>query len=42
MGDDNTINVHMSNLRSKLTKANPQKEYIETIWGIGFKMSEEN
>ena len=42
MGDDNTINVHMSNLRSKLTKANPRKEYIETIWGIGFKMSEEN
>lgn len=42
MGDDNTLNVHMSNLRSKLTKADPRKEYIETIWGIGFKMSEEN
>ncbi|MBP3887735.1 MAG: response regulator transcription factor [Cellulosilyticum sp.] len=38
MGDDNTINVHISNIRSKLNKLNPREEYIETIWGIGFKM----
>src|SRR5699024_11069245 len=31
-GDDNTVNVHMSNLRNKLSKANPNEEYIETIW----------
>ncbi|MFJ7685938.1 response regulator transcription factor [Peribacillus butanolivorans] len=37
-GDDNTINVHMSNLRSKLTKANPTEEYIETIWGMGYRI----
>lgn len=37
-GDDNTINVHMSNLRSKLQKANPNEEYIETIWGLGYRM----
>lgn len=37
-GDDNTINVHMSNLRSKLSKANPQEEYIETIWGMGYRL----
>ena len=40
MGDDNTINVHISNLRNKLAKANPDEAYIQTIWGIGFKMSE--
>ena len=40
MGDDNTINVHISNLRNKLAKANPDEEYIQTVWGIGFKMSE--
>lgn len=34
-GDDNTVNVHVSNLRAKL-----QGDYIQTIWGIGFKMQE--
>ena len=37
-GDDNTINVHMSNLRSKLSKACPGVEYIETIWGMGYRL----
>ncbi|WP_404454130.1 response regulator transcription factor [Virgibacillus necropolis] len=37
-GDDNTINVHMSNLRNKLSKANPEEEYIETIWGMGYRL----
>lgn len=38
-GDDNTVNVHVSNLRSKLAKVS-DKEYIKTVWGIGFKMNE--
>ena len=38
LGDDNTVNVHMSNLRNKLLKANPDEEYIETIWGMGYKL----
>ncbi|MGD6803834.1 response regulator transcription factor [Rossellomorea aquimaris] len=37
-GDDNTINVHLSNIRSKLAKANGDEEYIETIWGMGYKL----
>ena len=36
LGDDNTVNVHVSNLRAKLG----EKEYIKTVWGIGFKMAE--
>ncbi|GIP26552.1 DNA-binding response regulator [Paenibacillus sp. J23TS9] len=36
--EDNTINVHMSNLRSKISKNAPEQSYIETVWGIGFKM----
>ncbi len=40
MGDDNTVNVHVSNLRAKLHKAGPEREYIKTVWGIGFKMAE--
>ena len=39
MGDDNTVNVHISNLRSKLAKASPT-EYIKTVWGIGFKLND--
>ena len=40
MGDDNTINVHISKIRAKLAKLNPGEEYIQTVWGIGFKMHE--
>ncbi|MEC0178718.1 response regulator transcription factor [Paenibacillus favisporus] len=38
LGDDNTVNVHMSNLRSKLAKACPGEEWIETVWGIGYRL----
>ncbi|KGK90191.1 response regulator transcription factor [Clostridium sp. HMP27] len=38
LGDDNTINVHMSNLRHKLSEVNPEVEYIETIWGMGYRL----
>ena len=38
--EDNTINVHMSNLRSKLKNATGQ-DYIETVWGIGYKLKQE-
>lgn len=37
-GDDNTVNVHMSNLRSKLSKASPGEEFIETVWGMGYRL----
>lgn len=40
LGDDNTVNVHMSKIRSKIAEADPDTEYIHTVWGIGFKMSE--
>ena len=36
-GDDNTVNVHISNLRSKIQKLDDKEEYISTIWGVGFK-----
>lgn len=38
LGEDNAVNVHISNLRQKLAKVNPSETYIETVWGIGFKM----
>jgi len=38
--EDNTINVHVSNLRNKLKKATG-KDFIETVWGIGYRLKEE-
>ncbi|MDD6082065.1 MAG: response regulator transcription factor [Oscillospiraceae bacterium] len=38
--EDNTVNVHMSNLRSKLKKISGE-EYIETVWGVGYRLKEE-
>ncbi|WP_143152551.1 response regulator transcription factor [Clostridium cavendishii] len=40
LGDDNTINVHVSNLRSKIAKFDKENEYIHTVWGIGYKLGE--
>ncbi|WP_058304123.1 response regulator transcription factor [Gorillibacterium timonense] len=37
-GDDNTMNVHVSNLRGKLAKAAPGQEWIETVWGMGYRL----
>lgn len=39
-GGDNTVNVHISNLRAKLAKYHEGEEYIKTVWGIGFKMAD--
>ena len=38
-GEDNAINVHVSNIRKKLAAVCPGEEYIKTVWGIGFKLS---
>lgn len=37
--EDNTLNVHMSNLRNKLKKADESTEYIDTVWGIGYRLA---
>jgi DNA-binding response OmpR family regulator len=36
--DDNAVKVHMSNLRSKLS-AQDTEEYIETVWGMGYRLA---
>ena len=38
---ESSLKVHVSNLRRKLKEVNG-KDYIETVWGIGFKMNEES
>lgn len=37
---ESSLKVHISNLRKKLREAG-NKEYIEAVWGIGFKLSEQ-
>lgn len=36
---EGSLKQHVSNLRGKLRKAG-NREYIESVWGIGFKMAE--
>lgn len=38
--EDTTIKVHMSNIRSKIKKLDDTQEYIETVWGMGYKLSD--
>lgn len=38
IGEDKTINVHISNIRSKIKKITDD-EYIDTVWGIGFRLA---
>ncbi|GAA0379554.1 response regulator transcription factor [Bacillus horti] len=37
-GDDNVIKTHVSNLRNKLKKVSPEEDYIETVWGMGYRL----
>lgn len=37
--DENSLRVHISNLRRKI-KDYTENEYIESIWGIGFKIKD--
>ena len=36
---ESSLKVHMSHLRKKLRDAGG-RDYIEAVWGIGFKLSE--
>ena len=38
--EDNTVSVHVSNLRAKLKKASG-RDMIETVWGIGYRLKGE-
>lgn len=38
LGDDNAVKTHLSNLRSKLKSVNATENYIETVWGLGYRL----
>ncbi|ALS00914.1 XRE family transcriptional regulator [Enterococcus silesiacus] len=39
IGEDKTVNVHISNIRQKIKK-NSGQEWIKTVWGVGFTLQE--
>lgn len=41
LGGENTLNVHLSNLRKKLKAADPETDYIKTVWGMGIRLAKE-
>lgn len=40
MADDNTVMVHINRLRAKIEKDPSNPEYIQTVWGFGYKLGE--
>ena len=38
---ETSLKVHISNLRRKL-KEDSDRDYIESVWGIGFKLREDS
>jgi len=41
-GGERIINVHVSNLRSKIEPDPSQPRYVETVFGVGYRFSAEN
>ena len=37
MGETKTLDVHISNIRKKIKQVTSE-EYIETVWGIGYRL----
>lgn len=40
LGDENAVNVHISRLRAKVEDDPRKPVYIQTVWGIGYKLGE--
>ena len=38
IGEDKSLNVYISNIKKKL-KQYSEREYIETVWGIGYRLA---
>ncbi|AOM84248.1 response regulator transcription factor [Salisediminibacterium beveridgei] len=40
-GDSRSVDTHVKNIRTKLASAGCNRNVIETIWGIGYRISED-
>ena len=41
VGDENAVNVHISRLRNKIEDNPRNPKYVITVWGIGYRLGEE-
>ena len=39
MGDTATVTVHVNRIREKIEKDTSEPEYIETVWGVGYRFN---
>jgi DNA-binding response OmpR family regulator len=37
-GDENTVTVHIRRLREKVEPDPARPRYVETVWGVGYKL----
>ena len=40
-GDERTVDLHVRRLRAKIEREERDPRYIETVWGVGYRMAEE-
>lgn len=40
-GDERTVDLHVRRLRAKIERDEGDPRYIETVWGIGYRMAEQ-
>ncbi|MCL4146694.1 UNVERIFIED_CONTAM: hypothetical protein GTU68_011905 [Idotea baltica] len=40
-GYEHTVNSHINRLRGKLVSCGAEKDFVETVWGVGYRMKEE-
>ena len=39
-GFDRTIDTHIANLRKKLKNADPENDYVESVYGLGYRLKD--
>ena len=38
VGVENAVAVHIRHLRKKLAAVDSSQEFVETVWGVGYKL----
>jgi DNA-binding response OmpR family regulator len=39
-GEERTVDLHVARLRAKIEEAASRPRYIQTVWGVGYRMAE--
>jgi len=38
-GYEHTVNTHINRLRNKLKRSNNKPDFVQTVWGVGYKFA---